>query len=386
MLRRYTEFSQAEFQARHRRAQALMEEQGLDALMITDRLNYAYFTGHRSEQSPIDKIRPYVSILPRSGEGVLITMEFEKRQVLETTWIENIHIAGLRGRAEPVIEVIRKLGLDKGRIGAELGREQYLGISPNEYDGIRNGLADATFVDAAPLILKLRATKSPAEVAYIRRAGELLSVSMLETFDAVKVGMTEIDIMRTLRTRIAHNGGERVTFMWVVSSRDGMIAGPTERRMQAGDLLVLDAGVEYRGYCSDVSRSASLGTPNDDLAEFYAWMSQAVRIGVDHLRVGNTPRGVVEAVREFCRKRGLEAGMSGRIGHGVGLASTEYPSLDAAEPIVFEEGMVFACNPNFYFGDYGWLNNEDNWVVTADGPPELLSAPAGSGQLHVIRV
>ncbi len=366
MLRRYTEFSQAEFQARHRRAQALMEEQGLDALMITDRLNYAYFTGHRSEQSPIDKIRPYVFILPRSGEGVLITMEFEKRQVLETTWIENIHIAGLRGRAEPVIEVIRKLGLDKGRIGAELGREQYLGISPNEYDGIRNGLADATFVDAAPLILKLRATKSPAEVAYIRRAGELLSVSMLETFDAVKVGMTEIDIMRTLRTRIAHNGGERVTFMWVVSSQDGMIAGPTERRMQAGDLLVLDAGVEYRGYCSDVSRSASLGTPNDDLAEFYAWMSQAVR--------------------EFCRKRGLEAGMSGRIGHGVGLASTEYPSLDAAEPIVFEEGMVFACNPNFYFGDYGWLNNEDNWVVTADGPPELLSAPAGSGQLHVIRV
>lgn len=382
---RYAEFPKSEFEERYARARSLMEEQNLDALLITERLNYIYFTGHRSEQTPIDKLRPYVFILPREGEGVLITMEFEREQIKDTTWIENVHPAGLKDRVEPIVTVLKKLKLDRGRIGAELGTEQYLGINYNEFTAVQKALPDAQFVDAAPLILELRLVKSPAEVAYIRTAGQILSKAMAETFENVKSGMTERDVMRVLRTLIAEGGGERVTFMWVVSSQDGMIAPPTNRKIVPGDLIVLDAGVEYMGYASDVSRTAFVGEPPAHVAEFYTWQTQLTRHAVDHLRAGLTPTDVVKAAQAMCEERGLSAGVSGRIGHGVGLASTENPSLALGEPIVFEPGMVFACNPNFFYKDYGWMNNEDDWLVRPDGPPELLSEPIGPEELPIIR-
>lgn len=381
---RYAEFPQSEFEQRYARARVLMEEQNIDALLITERLNYMYFTGHRSEQTPIDKLRPYVFVLPREGDGILITMEFELEQIRDTTWIQHVHVAGLKDRVEPIVTVLKKLGLERGRIGAELGTEQYLGINYNEFMSVQQQLPEAKFVDAAPLLLNLRIVKSPAEVEYIRTAGQILSSAMADTFANIRAGMSERDVMRVLRTAIAERGGERVTFMWVVSSQDGMIAPPTERKLQVGDLLVLDSGVEYMGYASDVSRTAFVGEPPDHVAEFYNFQTRLTRHAVDHLRAGFTPTDMLKATQEMCAERGLSAGVSGRIGHGVGLASTENPSLAMDEPIVFEPGMVFACNPNFFYKDYGWINNEDNWLVLPDGPPELLSKPLGPDQLPII--
>lgn len=381
---RYADFPRQEFEQRYARARKLMDEQALDALLITHEHNYFYFSGHRSQQNIIDKIRPYIFLLPRQGEPTLITMPFEVQQVRDTTWVENIRTAGLDERTGPIVRALKESGLERARIGMELGREQYLGISYSEFGEIQAALPNARFLDASAILLKLRATKSPREIELIRKAGQIMSEAMAETFADTRSGMTELEVMRILRRSIAEKGGENVTFMWVVTSQDGMIANPTARRLEPGNLLVLDAGVEYRGYASDVSRSAVVGEPSKELDEFYTWMSGLVRISVDQLRAGSTPREVLAACRAECAARGLTAAISGRIGHGVGLESTEYPSLVAHEDVVFEPGMVFACNPNFFYEDYGWLNNEDNWAVTEKGGPELLSAPRGPDRLTII--
>ena len=195
--------------------------------------------------------------------------------------------------------------------------------------------------------------------------------------------MTEIEIMHIVRRRLAELGGENVTFMWVVSSGTGFIAPPTNYKLQIGDTFGIDAGVQFHGYASDICRCASVGEPSDKVAEFYSWMMSLRQSCVDLLRVGNKPIDLLKICGEIVEQRGLELNSVGRIGHGVGLQSTEFPSLARDEDIIFKPGMVFACNPNF-IQDFGWLNSEDEWVIT-DGIAELLSAPIAQNELPIIR-
>ena len=142
----------------------LMAEQNIDALFITEKLNYGYFSGHRSCQNPIDKIRSYMFILPKDDDPVLITMPFEVMQVEQTTYIKNIKTIGsLTGHPQFLVEVFESMGLGRARIGAELGREQYLGTNFLAMKEIMAGLPKAEFVDAAQIILDVRVIKSRAK-------------------------------------------------------------------------------------------------------------------------------------------------------------------------------------------------------------------------------
>lgn len=388
MAPEYPDFPEDEYEHRYARARRLMEEADLDALLITDELNYIYFTGHRSQQNPIDKIRPYFFILPRDGEGTLITMPFEVQQVRETTWVDDVRQGRLTGNTDLIASVLEQRGLANGRIGAELGSHQYLGMSYNEFSELQKAVSKATFADASAILLKLRAVKSPREVVYVRKAAEIAAQAETDTLASISAGMTELEVMRRLRIRMAELGGEQVTFMWVVShvqagrGGGGMNGIATDRVLTRGDMLSLDSGVEYHGYCSDIARCASVGPPTEEVAEFYAWMMETRRRCSDQLRAGNSPADVVAPCTEAIAERGLETLGVGRIGHGVGLQSTEYPSLAKDEPVLLEPGMVFACNPNF-IRPFGFVNSEDEWLVTEDAP-ELLSPPVAAPELAVI--
>ena len=381
----HADFPRAEFEERHARARAGMEACGLDALMVTERLNYQYFTGHRSEQCAVDKIRSYVFILPRAGEPTLVTMPFEVAQVEQTSPIADIRvIGGLTGHPEFLVETLRDLGLGAARIGCELGREQYLGLSHLAFGEIRQGLPRAEFADAAPLLLALRNIKSPREIACIRRAAEISAAAQQRTFAEVHAGMTENQVAQRLRENLVAGGAEKISLLCVISgaNRNGIVLLPTDRVIRKGETLGFDVGISWRGYWSDLARTASVGPPTPELAEFYAWMMQLRQECSRQLVPGNRPADVIRVVDRYLGERGLETMGVGRVGHGVGLETTEYPSLAAFEEVTFETGNVFACNPNFS-NHLGFLNAEDNWAVTADAP-ELLSAPAAEATIPVV--
>jgi Xaa-Pro aminopeptidase len=314
-------------------------------------------------------------------------MPFEVDQVNETTWVRpsNIRTAGLMSNAEAITTVLKEKGLERARIGAELGREQYLGINYKDFTAVGQALPQAELRDAAPLLLKLRSVKSAMEIAYMRQAAEITAQAEDEAFNQAQVGMTELEVARLLRTLLAEAGGERVTFMIVsagATSSGGMVSVATERRLEPGQTLVLDTAVEVCGYCSDVARTAFIGEPTFEASEFYRWLMYVRQCGIDELRAGNTPLTVVTAVRQAIAQSGLKTLGVGRIGHGVGLETTEYPSLAAEENLTLEPGMVFTCNPNFV-RPFGFVNAEDIWLITG-GAPELLSAPIAPNELRAI--
>ena len=386
----FPDFPKDEYETRWAKAREHMARRNLDALWITERLNYEYFSGHRSAQNPIDKIRSYMFILPKDDDPALITMPFEVAQVVACTWIQQDRIevmGGLTGHAEFVSGVLKKHGLANARIGTEMGREQYLGMNYNAFNEVIASLPGAQFLDAAQVILDTRLIKSPREIDCMRQSARLNAQAQLDVAQQVKPGMTESEAARILRTELFSKGAETLTLLSVISGvapkgASGMILSPTDKVIEEGEALGFDVGVTVKGYASDLARTYCVGQPSDEMAEFYEWMMMLRRKADSFLRPGSTPAELVAMVEEELALRGIKTSGVGRVGHGVGFETTEYPSLAAFEDITFRPGMVFACNPNFS-NEFGFINAEDNWVITEDGA-DLLSDPMADLQMRAI--
>ena len=386
----FPDFPLEEYEARWNRAREHMAKHDLDALWITERLNYEYFSGHRSAQNPIDKIRSYMFILPKDDDPILITMPFEVAQVVQCTWIKQDRIeviGGLTGQVEFVCNVLKSRGFESARIGTEMGREQYLGMSYNAFNEVIASMPRASFVDAAQVILDTRLIKSPREIECLRRSARLNARAQLDVTRRIEAGMTENDVAGLLRTELCSKGAETLTLMSVISGAapagvPGMILSPTDKVIGTGEALGFDVGVTVKGYASDLARTYCVGQPSDELAEFYGWMMQLRRKADACLAPGKTPAELIDVVEQELAARGMRTSGVGRVGHGVGFETTEYPSLAAFEQIEFQPGMVFACNPNFS-NQLGFINAEDNWVITESGA-DLLSDPMADLQIRAI--
>ena len=382
----YPDVPKEEFENRYSKARKLMKEKDIDALFITERLNYEYFSGHRSEQNAVDKIRSYIFILPKDDEPTLITIPFEIAQVEQTTYFKKFFTtSALFGHPEFISNTLKKIGLGNAVIGAELGIEQYLGMSYLSFQEIEKNLSNAKFVDASDIILKLRLIKSSNEINYIRKAGQISAQAQKETFSLIHEGMTENEIAKILRTRLIEHGAEKLSLLCVVSGATpstGIVLLPTDRVIQKGETVGFDVGVSYKGYWSDLARTASVGPPSGELDEFYSWMMHLRHECNLMLQPNKTPAEVIGVCDDIINKRNLKRMGVGRIGHGVGLATTEYPSIAAFQDIQFKQGMVFACNPNFA-NHLGFINAEDNWVIT-ENKPDLLSDPVATNKILTI--
>lgn len=381
----YRDFPREEYEGRYRRVQALMRARGLDAMLITEEKNYIYFTGHRSQQNPIDKIRPYIFLLPLEGKPLVLVMPFEAGHVRDGTWVEDIRTYDMSQHTAVLESILREAGLAGGCIGAELGREQYLELSLRDFEDLRRRLPQTRFEDGAEVLLQLRAVKSPAEVEKCEQASALTARALHRTLGEVREGMTGLEVARRLRVALMEEGADGITFLALGSGLDfsrGRITCATPRRIRRGETLTLDTGVEVAGYCSDVTRMAVIGPPTSEQRDLYRFMLEVQQACIQAFKPGVTCQDIMAVCQEALRRAGRTTQKVGRIGHGVGLESTEYPSLALGEMVPLEPGMVFACNPN-YVTSIGYFNSEENLVVTETGY-RILSEPAARAELPVI--
>lgn len=381
----YPDFPKEEFDLRYRRARESMEAAAIDALLITEEKNYIYFTGHRSQQNPIDKIRPYVFLLPRDRDPVVFVMGFEEGHVGLTTWIRDVRTYNLFRHNDVMVETIRESGLAEGKIGCELGREQYLEISHYDFMDLQGRLPKASFVDASQILLSLRAIKSPAEIERCRASARNVARVLDQIFDRIRPRMTNTEIAQLTRSLLVEGGAEHVPFMALASGYDftkGKITVPVPRPVEEGDTLTIDTAAEMRGYTSDIARTVVVGKASQKQKDMYKFVVDLNFECYRAIRPGNRCEDVVRAAQEVIARRGLKTQAVGRIGHGVGCEATEYPSLALGEQVLIEPGMIFACNPNFVT-EYGFFNSEENLVVTENGV-DFLSNPIAPRELRVV--
>ena len=177
------EFEPAEYAARWERARTGMAALGLDALFITSEANYRYLSGHVTPFW-VSKTRPLFFLLPLHGDPVVFVTASQVPAVRATSPVADVR--AWEGFVAPgldlVVQALGELGLARGRIGAELGEEQRLGLPYADFLALQQRLPGAAFVDAAPLLWELRRLKSPAEIAYLRRSAQIAGAAYRRLF------------------------------------------------------------------------------------------------------------------------------------------------------------------------------------------------------------
>lgn len=369
----YKPFPRSEYELRWKRAREFMEKEHLDALFITEPLNYHYFSG----ASPSFSYTRYtIIVFPRKGKPVIIAHEFVEESTRRETWIEDLKI--YKNLAEVsfalIKEVFEKLGLTDGRIGAEFGYEQRLGLAYKDFLRIKQELSRANFVDGSYIFWKLRMIKSKAEAELLRKTCEITSEAYEECFESIKDGMSEKEVEKVFLDAITKRGGSRPwCFINSGPYNYNVISGsPTNQKLKKGNVIWIDGGCNYGGYWSDFCRIASVGPPSEKQRKMYETTIKLTEKCIDLVKPGVTASEITRVCDSELKKRGLELTFkAGRIGHGIGLMLTEPPHIASYDKTILEPGMVITIEPGFVT-DYGVFQAEQNILVTADGH-EILS-------------
>ncbi|HSS79625.1 MAG TPA: Xaa-Pro peptidase family protein [Gaiellaceae bacterium] len=226
------------------------------------------------------------------------------------------------------------------------------------------------------LVEALRAIKDESELDAIRRAGEITSEAYARFADESFIGRTERDLAWRLDALFHELGAHAPAFETIVASGPNSArphARPTDRKVQAGETVVIDAGAMVDGYNADCTRTFATGPLPDELKEAYAATLEGQLAGLEAVRAGVTGVDADAAARDKIEAAGLGAHFGHGLGHGVGLEVHEAPRLSRESSDTLVAGNVATVEPGVYLAGLGGIRIEDLVVVT-DGEPEILTS------------
>ncbi len=376
-------FSVTEFECRTARAQKMMADSGFAAMLLLSEPEVRYFTGFLTPfwQSPT---RPWFVVVPVAGKPVAVIPAIGA-ECMARTWIDDIRTwsspapedEGVSLLAETLREITNGCS---GMVGLPMGPETALRMSLNDFHRLSELIKPLTFQDVSPIIEVMRMTKSEAEIDKIRHICGVMSSVFEDLPSRLSMGMSEVDIFRTFKTGALDAGADDVAYVVGGLGEGGygdIISPPSERKSASGDVLVLDTGATFDGYFCDFDRNYAFGDTSDAAKRAHDVIWQATEAGLRAARPGRTCADLFHAMQGVMDAGGALGNDVGRLGHGLGMQLTEWPSNTARDMTVLKPGMVMTLEPGMTFAEGKVMVHEEN-IVIRDGEPELLSrrAPA----------
>lgn len=359
-----------EFHARLLHAQELMSQLDpkFDALLIGPGTSLYYFTGIRWWLSE----RLLALVLPRTGQPLLISPAFEEARMRELmryplevrVWQED----------ESPTKLIAASLADRGMRSGRAGIEEALPFT--FYDQFRAAAPAFECVSADPVTIACRAVKSPHELELMRLACEVTCDVYREAFISLKEGMSEEEVARLITAGYAKMNLRGYALVLFGTSAALPHGSRQPQKLKEGDVVLIDGGCTVDGYESDVTRTGLLGKPSEKIQRVYEIVRKAQDTALDAARAGKFSGSVDDAARGVITTAGYGPDykfFTHRLGHGIGLDGHEHPYLVRGSKTVLAPGMTFSNEPGIYIpGEFG-LRCEDDMVVTADGPAQLLT-------------
>lgn len=370
-----------EFEDRLERAQRGMAAAGFDALLLTTEPEVRWFSGFLTEfwQSPT---RPWFLVVPRDGRPIAVIPGIGA-PLMARTWIDDIRTwpspqPGDEGVTQ-LAGALRDAGAATGRIGLPMGPETMLRMPLNDYRQLQDHLpAVAEFVDAGALLRELRMVKSQREIAKIAHICAIASNAFAEVPRFAAPGQPLTETFRAFRLALLRNGADNVPYLVGASAPGGyedVITPPGEDPLSDGDILMMDTGALFDGYFCDFDRNWAIGHADDDSRRAYDTLYRATDAGQAAARPGATCSDLFGAMRAVIVADGYECGNVGRLGHGLGMQLTEWPSHTPEDHTVLQPGMVLTLEPGLAIGPGRSMVHEEDIVIRAGGA-ELLSRRA----------
>ncbi|MGH2625871.1 MAG: M24 family metallopeptidase [Anaerolineales bacterium] len=350
------------------RLRRLLREGNWSAAAFMPGPNLYYLTGlsfHFME-------RPVLGFFPVEGRPRLIVPLLEQEKARASAVEAEVIVFGEdeASRGEAFRRGFSGLVPGGGRVAIEPLRLRVfeLGLIESVAPGLR-------LVAAAELLADLRARKEADEVEAMRRAVQIAQIALEATLPRIRAGMTERELATELTLELYRGGSDpELPFAPIVASGPNSAlphAVPSDRRLQPGDLLIVDWGASVRGYFSDLTRTFAMGDVEPELESIHRLVAQANLAGRKAVRPGAACASVDAAARSVIESAGYGGAFPHRTGHGLGLEAHEPPYLRGDNPLTLEPGMTFTVEPGIYLSGRGGVRIEDNLVVTEAGAETL---------------
>lgn len=371
-------FPPEEFAARTARAQALMAAHGVDALIVCTEPEVRYFTGFHTPfwQSPT---RPWFTVVPVTGKPVAVIPGIGAPS-MSATWIDDIRTwSSPRPDDDGVTlltDTVRELVGPNATVGLPMGPETHVRMPLADLDRVRSSLGD--FVDVTDIIRSLRMVKTDREIEKHRRICSIVSDAFDRLPDVVSTGMTERQAFQAFRAEILAQGADDVPYLVGATGPGGIydiIRQPSDRVITDGDLLIFDTGSTIDGYFSDFDRNFAFTHADQSAKDAYRAVWEATEAGFEACKPGATTSDVFRAMNEVLKANGSLGNDVGRMGHGLGMQVTEWPSHTATDETPIEANMVLTLEPGLVWAPGKAMVHEENIVVGANGS-EWLSRRA----------
>jgi len=348
------------------RLRAGFAEAGIEALLVTKLVNLRYLLGFTGSAG---------MAVVAADELVLVTDGRYRDQAAEQLAAAGVAARILISNAdqrELVSEVVRSSGL--ARLGLEADAVTW---------GEQRAFAETWFpavelVPTSGLVEGLRLVKDDGEVARIAAAAAVADAALANVRHRLVDGLSEQEFGLALDTEIRSLGATGTSFETIVGSGPNGAKPhhrPSTRRIERGDLVVLDFGAVVDGYCSDMTRTVMVGDPSPTQQRMLEVVTAAQQAGVDAVAAGVAASAVDAACRQVITDAGWGEAFLHATGHGVGLEIHEAPRVAATADATLAPGLVVTVEPGVYLPDHGGVRVEDTLVVTNGGCRALTLTP-----------
>ncbi|MEM7318901.1 MAG: Xaa-Pro peptidase family protein [Pseudomonadota bacterium] len=374
-------FPEAEFVARTERAQSLMADTGLAGLLLTTEPEVRYFSGFQTLfwQSPT---RPWFLFVPASGKPIAVIPEIGA-ELMRTTWLDDIRTWSAPAPKDDGIsllsDVLAPLAQNRETLGVLKGHETSLRMPLGDYERLMRGLGGLNVTDATDLIRTLRMMKSEREIEKLAHICGIGSRAFAQVPGIAQEGQPLEELFREFRRAALALGADDVPYLVGGADTGGyrdVISPPSRRPLTRGDIVMMDTGANWDGYFCDFDRNFAIGMADNASRRAYDVLWRATEAGIAAARPGVTCRQLFQAMQSVIAEMDQSGGDVGRLGHGLGMQLTEWPSHAAFDTTEIVENMVLTLEPSLSYGDGRIMVHEENIVVRRDGAHLLTDRAA----------
>ncbi|WP_420862427.1 M24 family metallopeptidase [Algirhabdus cladophorae] len=374
-------FEPSEYQARTSRAQELMGQHGLVAMLLTCEADVRYYTGYltRFWESPS---RPWFLVVPAIGKPVAVIPSIGAA-LMGQTWIDDIRTWAAPQPGDDGVSLLADTLRDlapSGNIGLPYQLESHLRMPLGDYAALQAALPDHSFGTDHGITADLRQVKSEAEIAKIATACTIAGKAFADVPTIATIGTPLSDVFRNFQRLCLQHGADWVPYLAGGADQAGycdVISPASDAPLQEGDVLMLDTGLIHDGYFCDYDRNFAVGRASAVVQQAQHQLMEACAAGLEAAQPGATAADVYHAMHAI-----VGGSDAGRLGHGLGMQLTEGLSLIAEDHTVLKAGMVITLEPSVATQNGRLIVHEEN-IVIREGGAQILS-PWSKPELEVI--
>jgi len=341
------------------RVRARLGEERLDALVLLNAENRRYVTGFTGSAG--------IAVVLPERSHLIVDFRYVEQAREEAPEFSPVRVSNL---LEGLAAFLREAGARRVGFEAET-------VTVAQLRRLRELAADVELVPLQGLD-RMRWRKDPQEIARISRAAQIAAAAFVEILPLVRPGVVERDLALELEYRMRRLGADGAAFDAIVASgpRSALPHGRASgRAIGPGDLVTVDWGAVVQGYHSDSTRTLVVGRASGEQRQLYRLVREAQEAALAGLRPGMTGKEADALARQRIAAAGYGDHFGHGLGHGVGLAVHEGPTLSPREEAVLEPEVVVTVEPGIYLPGWGGVRVEDLVVLREGGAEVFPGAP-----------